>query len=272
MPFAPPLADLIQRFEPVATRQDLVLPKEQLRVLDQIAMEWCAKNRNTANEGIAAKTGRVVGALFAGPSGTGKTMAAEALANQTQLALYSIDLGRVVGKYLDKTEKNLDALFDAAQEADALMFFDEADALFGKRSEVADGHDRYANIEAGYLLQRIEDYRGIVILATNLKQNIDPAFLRGFPYMVEFTLPDMKQRIDIWRRIFPPDTPVEGLDPERLARLPLSGANIRVIARSSASLAAGEGQPVGMGHLLRAARSECAKIDRPIDVAAIARR
>jgi SpoVK/Ycf46/Vps4 family AAA+-type ATPase len=271
MQFAPLPADMIRRFEPTATRQDLVLAKQKWRVMDQIALQWRAKTQDPTSSRLATKTGRAISALFAGPSGTGKTMAAEVLANETRLAFYSIDLNRVVSKYLGEIEKKLEALFDATREAGALLFFDEADTLFGKRSEVADAHDRYANLGANPLLQRLEDYRGIVILATKDKQNFDPTFLRRLCYVVDFAFPDMAQRADIWRRIFPPDTPVEGLDPERLARLPLSGANIRDIARLSASLAASEWQPVRMAHLLRAALSECAKIGRPIDVAAIER-
>jgi SpoVK/Ycf46/Vps4 family AAA+-type ATPase len=270
MQLASSIADLVQRCEPAATRQDLVLAKYQLAVMDQIALRWRARTQDLASWGVAVK-GRAISALFTGPRGTGKTMAAEVLANETRLAFCSIDLGRVVSKYLGETEKRLGALFDLAQEASALLFLDEADALFAKRGEVKDAHDRYANIDVSGLMQRIEDYGGIVILATNLKEGIDPAFLRQLSYVVDFPLPDSAQRVKIWLRIFPPDTPVEGLDPERLARLPLSGANIRDIARSSASLAASEGQPVRMSHLLRAAQCECAKINRQIDVAQIAR-
>jgi SpoVK/Ycf46/Vps4 family AAA+-type ATPase len=271
MPLASALTNLVQRFEPCATRQDLVLPKQPLRVLDQIALQWRARTQETTSLTGPAKAGRAISALFAGPRGTGKTMAGEVLANETRLTFYNVDLGRVVSSDIGETEKNLGTLFDATREEGALLFFEEADALFGKRSEVRDAHDRYANFENNNLLQCMEDYRGIVILATHSKEAIDPAFLCRLGYVVEFALPDMAQRAEIWRRIFPLDTPVEALDPERLARLPLTGANIRDIARSSASIAAREGQPVRLSHLLRAAQSECAKIDRPIDLAAIAR-
>ncbi len=260
MQFAPLPADMIRRCEPAATRQDLVLAKQKWHVMDQIALQWRAKTQDPASSRLSTKAGRAISALFAGPGRTGKTLAVEVLANETRLAFYSIDLSRVVSKYLGETEKKLEALFDATREAGALLFFDEADA-----------HDRYANLGANSLLQRFEDYRGIVILATKDKQNFDPAFLRRLCCVVDFAFPDLAQRADIWRRIFRPDTPVEGLDPERLARLPLSGANIRDIARLSTSLAASEWQPVRMAHLLRAALSECAKIGRPIDVAAIER-
>lgn len=265
------MANLVQRVEPVATRQDLVLGKQQLRVMDQIALQWRAQTLDGVNGARAPKAGHAISALFAGASGTGKTMAGEILATETRLAFYRVDLGHVVSQYLGETESNLAALFDTAQEAGALLFLDEAEALFGRRNHVADAHDRYANLEVDCLLRHIEDFRGIVILATNMKRAIDPAFLPRVGYVIEFPLPDMAQRAEIWQRIFPPDTPVEGLDPTRLARLPLSGANIRDIARASADLAAIEGQPVRMSHLLRAAQSECAKFERPVDVGQIAR-
>ncbi len=270
MPLASALTGLVQRFEPCATRQDLVLPKQPLRVLDQIALQWRARTQEATSPAGPAKAGRAISALFAGPRGTGKTMAGEVLANETRLAFYDVDLGRAVGNDMGESEKNIEALFDTPREAGGLLFLEGADVLFARRTDVGDGHARYANLEADYLLQRMEDYRGIVILASRSKEAIDPAFLCRLDYVVEFALPDLAQRAAIWRRIFPPDTPVEALDPERLARLPLTGANIRDIARSSALLAAREGQPVRMSHLLRAAQSECAKIDRPIDLAAIA--
>jgi SpoVK/Ycf46/Vps4 family AAA+-type ATPase len=266
-----PLVDLVQRIEPVATRSDLVLAKQRLRVMDQIALQWRARTQDCLNGISPAKTGGAISALFAGSSGTGKTMAAEILANETRLAFYSIDLGRLVSRYLGETENNLESLFEETQDAGALLFFDEADTLFGKRGEVPDTRERSANMDAEWLLQRVATYCGIVIFATYLKEAMDPAFLRRLRHVVEFPFPDMAQRVEIWQRIFPPDTPVEALDPTRLARLPLSGAAIRDIARSSAELAASEGKPVRMDHLLRAARSECAKIDGKIDVGQIAR-
>src|SRR5205807_691356 len=150
-------------------------------------------------------------ALFVGVSGTGKTMAAEVLANELRLDLYRIDLSQIVSKYIGETEKNLRRVFDAAEEGGAILLFDEADALFGKRSEVKDSHDRYANIEVSYLLQRMEAYRGLAILTTNMKNALDTAFMRRIRFIVQFPFPDMLQRVEIWRRIFPATTPTEGL-------------------------------------------------------------
>jgi SpoVK/Ycf46/Vps4 family AAA+-type ATPase len=270
MQLATPIAAMLRRLEPAAMRQDLVLAKQQTRVLDQIALQWRARTQEAETRGALAES-HAICALFAGPQGTGKSMAAEVIANESRLSFYDIDLASLVSQYLEETEKNLDSLFHATQDSAALLFFDEADALFSKRSDVHDAHDRYAGIDVDRLLQRIEDYRGIIIFATARKQDIDPAFMRRLRYVVEFPLPDLAQRAEIWRRIFPPDTPVEGLNPDCLARLPLSGANIRDIARASATIAAREGQPVRMSHLLRAAESECARIERPLDLAAITR-
>jgi SpoVK/Ycf46/Vps4 family AAA+-type ATPase len=215
--------------------------------------------------GFAARGRRGLGisALFSGPSGTGKTMAAEVLARELRLDLYRIDLSAVVSKYIGETEKNLRKVFDAAEEGGAILLFDEADALFGKRSEVKDSHDRYANIEVSYLLQRMEAYRGLAILTTNLKDALDTAFLRRLRFLVQFPFPDAAQRADIWRRVFPRETPTEGLNADKLARLSVAGGNIRNIALAAAFLAADEGTPVRMPHLLRAARGELAKIERP---------
>src|SRR5262249_35465191 len=216
--------------------------------------------------GFAARSSRGPGisALFAGPSGTGKTMAAEVLAGELRLDLYRIDLSSVVSKYIGETEKNLRRIFDAAEEGGAVLLFDEADALFGKRSEVKDSHDRYANIEVGYLLQRMEAYRGLAVLTTNLKNSLDPAFLRRIRFVVQFPFPDALQRAEIWRRVFPPNTPTEGLDINVLARLNVAGGNIRNIALNAAFLAADAGEPVRMAHLLQAAQSEYAKPEKPL--------
>src|SRR5436190_12165183 len=191
-------------------------------------------------------------------------MAAEVLANELNLDLYRIDLSALVSKYVGGTEKNLRRVFDAAEEGGAILLFDEADALFGKRSQVKDSHDRYANIEISYLLQRMEAYRGLAILTTNLKSALDQAFLRRIRFVVQFPFPDAAQRAEIWRRIFPPQTPVEGLDVERLARLNVAGGNIRNIALGAAFLAADAGEPVRMGHLQRAAGAEYAKLEQPL--------
>ena len=193
-----------------------------------------------------------------------KTLAAEVLANELRLDLYRIDLSQVVSKYIGETEKNLRRVFDAAEEGGAILLFDEADALFGKRSEVKDSHDRYANIEVSYLLQRMEAYRGLAILTTNMKSALDTAFLRRLRFIVQFPFPDVVQRAEIWRRIFPAGTPIEGLDYIKLARLNIAGGNIRNIAVNSAFLAADEGQTVRMSHLLSAAKSEYAKLEKPL--------
>ncbi len=267
----PRLEALAPRIRAAATWDDLVLPEPQRQILAQIAVH--VRRRSTVYDdwGFAARSSRGLGvsALFSGPSGTGKTMAAEVLANELGLDLFRIDLSSVVSKYIGETEKNLRRVFDAAEEGGAILLFDEADALFGKRSEVKDSHDRYANIEVGYLLQRMEGYRGLAILTTNLKDSLDPAFLRRLRFVVQFPFPDAAQREEIWRRAFPRETPVAGLDPRLLARLGVAGGNIRNIALNAAFLAADEGAPVGMGHLLRAARSEYAKIEKPLTVAEI---
>ena len=191
-------------------------------------------------------------------------MAAEVLASDLRLDLYRIDLSQVVSKYIGETEKNLRRVFDAAEEGGAILLFDEADALFGKRSEVKDSHDRYANIEVSYLLQRMEAYRGLAILTTNMKSALDQAFLRRIRFVVQFPFPDAGQRAEIWRRIFPAATPLDGLDFNRLARLNVAGGNICNIALNAAFLAADAGEPVRMQHLLQAARSEYAKLEKPL--------
>jgi SpoVK/Ycf46/Vps4 family AAA+-type ATPase len=205
-----------------------------------------------------------ISALFAGGSGTGKTMAAEIIANELRLDLYRVDLSSVVSKYIGETEKNLRRIFDAAEEGGAILLFDEADALFGKRSDVKDSHDRYANIEVSYLLQRMECYRGLAILTTNLRNSLDTAFLRRLRFVVQFPFPDAAERAEIWRGVFPSGAPLDGVDPVLLAGLNVAGGNIRNIALNAAFLAADAGEPVRMSHLLRAARSEYAKLDKAL--------
>ncbi|MBD0326004.1 MAG: ATP-binding protein [Pyrinomonadaceae bacterium] len=262
----PRLDGLAQRIVPAACWNDLVLPEQQLRALRDIAAHVRQRARVYETWGFASKGERGLGisALFAGASGTGKTMAAEVLANDLRLDLYRIDLSQVVSKYIGETEKNLRRVFDAAEEGGAVLLFDEADALFGKRSEVKDSHDRYANIEVSYLLQRMEAYRGLAILTTNLKSSVDTAFLRRLRFIIQFPFPDTAQRAEIWRRIFPADTPTNGLDVNRLARLSIAGGNIRNIALHAAFLAADAGEPVTMSHLLRAARGEYGKLEKPL--------
>jgi SpoVK/Ycf46/Vps4 family AAA+-type ATPase len=211
-----------------------------------------------------SKGGLGLSALFSGSSGTGKTLAAEILANEMQLDLFRIDLSAVVSKYIGETEKNLRRVFDAAEEGGAVLLFDEADALFGKRSEVKDSHDRYANIEVSYLLQRMEAYRGLAILATNRRESLDSAFLRRIRFVVQFPFPDALQRAEIWRRIFPANTPTDRLDLTKLSRLNVAGGNIRNVALNAAFLAADAREPVRMTHLLRAARMEYDKLEKPL--------
>ncbi len=262
----PRLDDLAQRIEPVATWADLVLPPVQLATLREIAIHVRQRAKVYDSWGFRAKSARGLGisALFAGPSGTGKTMAAEVLAQELHLDLYCIDLSQVVSKYIGETEKNLGRVFDAAEEGGAILLFDEADALFGKRSEVKDSHDRYANIEVSYLLQRMEAYRGLAILTSNMKQALDDAFLRRIRFVVQFPFPDRAQRAAIWQHIFPAQTPTEGLDWSRLAQLNVAGGNIRNIALHAAFLAAEAGQPVRMEHILAGARVEYAKLEKPL--------
>jgi hypothetical protein len=262
----PRLDDLARRVIPAAGWNDLVLPREQVRTLHDLAAQAAQRSKVYEQWGFGKRGARGLGisALFAGPSGTGKTLAAEVLANTLRLDLYAIDLSAVVSKYIGQTEENLRKVFDAAEEGGAVLLFDEADALFGKRTEVKDSHDRYANIEVSYLLQRMEAYRGVVILTSNQREALDTAFLRRLRFILTFPFPDPQQRADIWRRAFPPQAPLEGVDPEKLARLNVAGGHIRNIAVNAAFLAATAGEPVRMTHLLSAARSECNKIERPL--------
>ena len=267
----PRLENLARRIEPIALWDDLVLPASQMQILRQIAVHVRQRARVYGEWGFAARSSRGLGisALFEGMSGTGKTMAAEVLANELQLDLYHIDLSAVVSKYIGETEKNLRQLFDAAETGGAILLFDEADALFGKRSEVKDSHDRYANIEVSYLLQRMESYRGLAILTTNMKSTLDSAFLRRIRFVVQFPFPDASYRAEIWRRVFPCETPTDGLDVNKLARLNIAGGNIRNIALNAAFLAADDGGLIGMTHLLQATRSEYAKMEKPLSAAEI---
>lgn len=260
------LDDLAQRIELASQWDDLVLPELQRQILRDISSHVRQHARVYETWGFSTKGARGLGisALFAGASGTGKTMAAEVLANELRLDLYRIDLSQIVSKYIGETEKNLRRVFDAAEEGGSILLFDEADALFGKRSEVKDSHDRYANIEVSYLLQRMEAYRGLAILTTNMKNALDSAFMRRIRFIVQFPFPDAAQRAEIWQRIFPASTPTEGLDMSKLARLNVTGGNIRNIALNAAFLAADADEPVQMKHLLRAARSEYAKLEKSL--------
>jgi hypothetical protein len=261
-----PLDSCAQRIETRARWDDIVLPEAQAWTLREISAHVRQRSRVYDSWGFAARGLRGLGitALFAGPSGTGKTLAAEIVARELSLDLYRIDLSRVVSKYIGETEKNLRRVFDAAEEGGAVLLFDEADALFGKRSEVRDSHDRYANIEVSYLLQRMEAYRGLAILTTNMRAALDTAFLRRLRFVVTFPFPDASLRARIWARIFPPQTPTEGLDVVKLARLNLAGGNIRNIALNAAFLAADRNEPVRMRHLLQSTRSEYLKIEKSL--------
>jgi len=265
----PRLDQLAQRLDPKATWEDLVLPDESAKLLRQVAAQVRERHKVYADWGFALKMNRGMGisALFCGESGTGKTMAAEVIANELRMNLYRIDLSAVVSKYIGETEKNLRKLFDAAEQGGAILFFDEADALFGKRSEVKDSHDRYANIEINYLLQRMESFSGLAILATNMKSALDPAFMRRLRFIVNFQFPGVQERKLIWEKALPPQTPKEVLDYERLAKLNITGAHITSIALNAAFLAAKYETAVTMPLMLEAARSELRKLDKPINEA-----
>jgi SpoVK/Ycf46/Vps4 family AAA+-type ATPase len=265
----PGLDGLAQRIEPKATWGDIALPEPELKLLRQIAAQVRRRGQVYENGGFAASRSRglSINALFAGESGTGKTMAAEVIANDLKLNLYRIDLSSVVNKYIGETEKNLRRLFDAAEDGGVILFFDEADALFGRRSEVKDSHDRYANIEINYLLQRLEAFTGLAIMATNMKSALDAAFLRRIRFVVEFRAHGPAERKLIWQRIFPVETKTAGLDYDRLARLNLNGGGINNVAINAAFLAAQAGTDVTMPHVLEAARTEFMKLKRPISEA-----
>jgi len=262
----PQLESLAERIVPSAHWDDLILPEMQMLMLRQLAAQSRNRMRVHQEWGFAATSQRGLGlsALFSGPSGTGKTMAAEVLAADLQLDLYRIDLSAVVSKYIGETEKNLRKVFDAAETGGVLLLFDEADAIFGKRAEVKDSHDRYANIEVGYLLQRMESFQGLAVLTTNIKSSLDKAFQRRLRFLIDFPFPDATQRAAIWARAFPAKTPTERLLPERLANLHMPGGNIRNIAMNAAFLAAEEGTAVTMSHVLQATGLEAAKVERPI--------
>ncbi|MBD2527837.1 ATP-binding protein [Nostoc sp. FACHB-133] len=267
----PRLDELAQRIEPSASWNDLVLPEKEQRILHEIAAHVAQRTKVYKNWGFGSKSGRGLGisALFSGASGTGKTTAAELLARELRLDLYRIDLSSIVNKYIGETEKNLRRVFDAAETGGVILLFDEADALFGKRSEVKDSHDRYANMEVSYLLQRIESYHGLAILTTNLKSSIDQAFLRRLRFVVQFSFPDAKQRAEIWQRILPSQTPTEGLDFTKLAQLSVTGGNIRNIALNAAFIAANSGESLGMKHILQATKNEYIKLERSLTDAEI---
>lgn len=262
----PALGELAHAIEPVHGWADLVLPEDTIRLLGELCRQVECRQRVLHDWGFGRRLslGRGTAALFAGPSGTGKTTAAEIIAAELGLGLYKIDLAGVVSKYIGETEKNLQRIFAAAENANAVLFFDEADALFGKRSEVRDSHDRYANIEIAYLLQRMESYEGVAILATNLRQNMDDAFVRRLQFVVDFPFPDEQQRADIWRLHFPREAPRDdALDFPLLARqFRMTGGSIKNAVLAAAYLAAAEDRSIGMRDLLHATAREHAKAGR----------
>jgi len=263
------LGRLAKRIVPRFAWGDLILPPDRIEVLREI----CARIRygHVVNDSwgfshrVAAAPG--VTALFAGESGTGKTLAAEVIAHDLGLLLYKIDLSAVVSKYIGETEKNLSVIFDEAHQSNAVLFFDEADALFGKRSEVKDAHDRYANLEVAYLLQQLEIYEGVAILATNLRQNLDEAFTRRLSFLVDFPFPEREYREKLWVSHFPSEAPL-GMDVdlyELSDRFSLAGGNIRNAAIASAYLAAADGGQITMAHLRHAIKREHQKMGRLLD-------
>jgi adenylate kinase family enzyme len=262
------LSDLAKKIEPHYAWDDIILPADRVRQLREICN--CVKYRGVVYEqwGFDRKLslGKGLNVLFSGPPGTGKTMAAEIIAKELELDLYKIDLSSMVSKYIGETEKNLARVFQEAETSNAILFFDEADALFGKRSEVRDSHDRYANIEVGYLLQRMEEYEGVVILATNFRRNMDEAFVRRIHFTVEFPFPDEADRRQIWETIWPKETPRKpDVDLEYISRrFEIAGGNIRNIALGAAFLAADNGGAVNMQHLLHATRREYQKMGKVV--------
>jgi SpoVK/Ycf46/Vps4 family AAA+-type ATPase len=259
------LSALAHKIQPRYRWADIVLPSDQLMKLEEICNQVKYRQMVYQTWGFDQKLtlGKGVIALFSGPSGTGKTMAAEVIANELQLDLYKIDLSQVVSKYIGETEKKLDRIFTSAEIANAILFFDEADALFGKRSEVKDAHDRYANIEVGYLLQKMEEYEGIAILATNLRQNMDEAFVRRIQVIIEFPFPDAEFRQRIWEVTFPKEAPLENVDFTQLAQeIKLPGGNIKNMALAAAFFAACDRQSIQMKHLIKAAEREHEKLGR----------
>lgn len=262
------LAKLAQHIEPRSHWNDLVLPEDAMTQLKEITAQYLHRETVLETWGFGRKLsyGKGINVLFAGSSGTGKTMAAEVLASQLGLDLFRIDLSGVVSKYIGETEKNLDKIFTAAENANAILFFDEADALFGKRSEVKDSHDRYANLEISYLLQKMEQYEGVTILATNLRQNLDDAFLRRLAFTVHFPFPDEAHRRCIWAKVWPDTLPLaDDINLNDLAKqLKLSGGNIKNIAHAAAFLGAAEGVQINARHVMHAAAREYKKMGKTL--------
>lgn len=261
----PRMDDLAQRVNSPAHWDDLILPPRQKDVLTSIISQ--VRNRTQVYEdwGFGQRLqnkGLGVSALFSGPSGSGKSMAGEVIGNALDLDVYRVDLSAMVSKWVGETEKNLRRVFDAAEDGGVVVQFDEADALFGRRSEVKDSHDRHANIEVSYLLQRLETFRGLCILTTNMRDNIDEAFLRRLRFSVDFRFPNVRERQAIWERVFPDDMPMSTLNYDCLAQLNVPGGSIRNIALGAAFLAADRGVSVTMAEILHAAHLEYDKVGR----------
>jgi SpoVK/Ycf46/Vps4 family AAA+-type ATPase len=262
------LAELAQKITPNYSWDDIVLPTDRLEQLREICNYVKYRSLVYHQWGFDRKLslGKGLNVLFAGPSGTGKTMAADIMAGELGLDLFKIDLSTVVSKYIGETEKNLARIFAEAETSNSILFFDEADALFGKRSEIRDSHDRYANIEISYLLQKMEEYEGVAILATNLRKNMDDAFVRRMHYTVDFPLPRENDRRCIWEKIWPEETPRSSdLDLEFMARqFEIAGGNIRNIALAASFLAADDGASITMSHLIRATQREYQKMGKVV--------
>jgi SpoVK/Ycf46/Vps4 family AAA+-type ATPase len=260
------LAGVARKIEPTHDWSQIALPDDTLRQLRELCQQVVERHQVLDRWGFSRhlSLGKGVNALFAGPSGTGKTMAADIVARDLGLDLYKVDLSGVVSKYIGETEKNLARIFTAAENANAILLFDEADALFGKRSEVRDSHDRYANIEIAYLLQQMEQYEGVAILATNLRQNMDDAFVRRLQFVVEFPFPDAEQRARIWELQFPDEADRDpGIDFDLLAgQFRITGGSIKNVVLAAAFLAASEQAPIGTGHLIQATRREYDKLGK----------
>jgi len=268
------LAGVARKIEPIHDWSQIALPDDTLHQLREICQQVVERHQVLDRWGFGRRLslGKGVNALFAGPSGTGKTMAADIIARDLGLDLYKVDLSGVVSKYIGETEKNLARIFTAAENANAILLFDEADALFGKRSEVRDSHDRYANIEIAYLLQQMEQYEGVAILATNLRQNMDEAFVRRLQFVVEFPFPDAEQRARIWELQFPDEAERDpGIDFDLLGdQFRITGGSIKNAVLAAAFLAAAERAPIGTGHLIQATRREYHKLGKVLTEAELA--
>jgi AAA+ superfamily predicted ATPase len=259
------IGELARRLMPGPTWSDLILPERQATALHTLSAFLRHRDRVIADWGYAPIAGeRGLTALFAGESGTGKTMAARVLATESGLDVYRVDLSSLFSKWVGETEKNLDRIFGSAERSNAILFFDEADVVFGKRTESSDSSDRYANLETAFLLQRIEGYDGIVVLATNLRSNMDDAFVRRLDIVIDFPPPDVDTRRRLWEALLPAQAPTaDDIDLEFLAtRFELSGGGIRNCSLAAALLAADEGDMIHMHHLIRAVAIEFTKLGR----------